>query len=137
MNKAAQLVSDSLIGEDFVTIRIGKKAYTVYPPAIKVICRATSAFSKIGMDGEYNKLSVLAELPDNIPHIIQGISAIIVGNVMCWRWKAHWIGKRLEKLSLPELKDLVDNILPLLGGDAFFVCAASLKSLSGIAAKAK
>lgn len=137
MNEAAKLVSDSLIGEGFATVRVGNKVYTVYPPAIKVLCRATSAFARIGMDGEYNQLTVLSEFPENIPHMIKGISALIVGDTKCWRWKAHKVGKRLSSLNLQELKTVIDNVLTLLGGDAFFACAASLKSMSKIAAKPK
>ncbi|HCK23731.1 MAG TPA: hypothetical protein DHW31_02945 [Bacteroides graminisolvens] len=137
MNEAAKLVSDSVLGEDFITIKIGKKAYTVYPPAIKTLCRAVSEFSKIGMDGEYNQLTVLAELPENVPHIIKGISTLIVGDVKCWRWKSHRVGKTLKSLNLHELKKVIEDVLPLLGGDAFFACAASLKSMSKIAAHPK
>lgn len=137
MNEAAKLVSDSVLGEDFATIKIGMKAYTVYPPTIKILCRAVSEFSKIGMDGEYNKTTVLAELPENAPYIIKGLSALVVGDVKCWRWKAHRIGKSLESLNLQELKSIIEEVLPLLGGDAFFACAASLKSMSKIAAKPK
>lgn len=137
MNEAAKLVSDSVLGEDFITIKIGQKAYTVYPPAIKILCRAISEFSKIGMDGEYNKLTVLAELPENVPHIIKGISALIVGDVKCWRWKSYRVGKALKSLSFQELKNIIEDVLPLLGGDSFFACAASLKSMSKIAAQPK
>ena len=137
MNEAAKLVSDSILDESFATIKVGKKAYTIYPPTIKVLCRVVSEFSKIGMDGEYNKLTVLAELPVNMPHIVKGLSFLIVGNVKCRRWKVHRAGKSLRSLSLQELKNVIEEILPLLGGDAFFACAASLKSMSKIAAKPK
>lgn len=137
MNKASELISDSLLGDSYTTISIGGRAYTVYPPTIKVLCRALSAFSKIGMDEEYNKLSVLAELPENVPHIIKGLSCLIVGDAKCWRWKAHYVGKVIKSGTLSELKACVDAITPLLGGEDFFVCAASLKSLSRIAAKEK
>ncbi|MFV0587483.1 hypothetical protein [Bacteroides reticulotermitis] len=137
MNKASKLVSDSLIGEDYVSVSIKDKVYEIHPPAIKVMCRAISEFSKMGMDGEYNPLTIIAECPGNTAHIIKGISALIVGDVNNWRWKAHKVGKRLKKLSFKELNELLNMILPLLGGDAFFEIAASLKSMSVIAAKPK
>ena len=136
MNEAAKLVSDSLLNE-FVTIKVGDKVFTIYPPSIKVLCRAISEFSKIGMDGEYNKITVLSELPGNSPHIVKGLSALIVGDVRNWRWKAHSVGKQLMKLNLSELNKVKEEVISLLGGDDFFACAASLKSMSAIAAKQK
>ncbi len=137
MNEAAKLVSDSLLGDDFTTIKIGGKVYTVYSPSIKVLCRSVAEFSKIDMNGEYNKLTVLSELPENVPHIIKGLSSLIVGDVKCWRWKARRVGKNIKSSSLKELKSIIEEVLPLLGGDAFFACAASLTSMSKIAAKPK
>ena len=136
MNEAAKLVTDSLLNE-FVTIKVGNSAFTVYPPSIKVLCRAISEFSKIGMDGEYNKLTVLSELPLNSTHIIKGLSALIVGDVRNWRWKAHRVGKQLMKLNLSELNKVKEDVISLAGGDDFFACAASLKSMSVMAAKQK
>lgn len=136
MNEAAKLVSDSLTGE-FVTIKVNDNIYTVYPPSVKILCRAISEFSKIGMDGEYNKVTVLAEVPQNSPHIIKGLSCMIVGDVKNWRWKAHKVGKRLVTLNMSELNKLKNEVLSLAGGDDFFSIAASLKSMSKIAAKPK
>ena len=136
MNEASKLVTDSLLNE-FVTIKVGDNAFTVYPPSIKVLCRAISEFSKIGMDGEYNKLTVLSELPLNSTHIIKGLSALIVGDVRNWRWKAHRVGKQLMKLNLSELNKVKEEVISLAGGDDFFACAASLKSMSVMAAKRK
>lgn len=137
MNEAAKLVSDSILDESFSTIILGKEIYIIYPPSIKVLCRAISRFSKIGMDGEYNKLTVLAELPENKPYIIKGLSILIVGDVNNWRWKAYKIENKLSKLSLSNLNKLRKDVISLAGGDDFFECAASLKSMSKVAAKPK
>ncbi|MEG1007848.1 MAG: hypothetical protein RSO15_16460 [Bacteroides sp.] len=137
MNKAAELISDSILENSFITVMIGKQVYTVYPPTIKVICRAISSFSKIGIDGEYTRLSVIGEIPGNASHIIKGLAALIVGDVRFWRWKASKIEKVLESATLQELKMATDNIIPLIGGDDFFECAACLKNVTGMAAKAK
>lgn len=137
MNKGAELVSDSLLRQDFITIKTGRRAYTVYPPSIKVLSRALSQFAKIGMGGEYSKLSVLAELKENIPFIISGLSFLIVGDVRFYKWRARRATKGLNELNLKELKDLIDEVTLLLGGEHFFACAASLKSTSEIAAKPK
>lgn len=137
MNKAAALVSESLIGNSFTTFFLGGRAFTVYPPTIKVICRAISCFSKIGLNGEYTRTTVIAELPENAPHIVKGLAALIVGDVNCWKWRAKKVEKILESATLEELKLATESIIPLIGGADFFDIAVSLKSVSAMAAKAK
>lgn len=137
MNRAAELVADSLLGESMATIIIGKQIYTVNPPVIKVICRAVSAFSKIGLDGIYTELSVAGEIPENYPHVIKGLSSLIVGDVKCWRWKAYRLEKVLRSATTKELKGAWESILPLLGGKDFFDCALSMKSAVQMVAKEK
>lgn len=137
MDKAAELVSDSILGNSFITVVISGKPYTVYPPTIKVICRAVSSFSKMGVDGEYTKLSVIGEIPENTPHIVKGLASLIVGDVKCWRWKSRRVEKVFMSSTLQELKEVTESIIPLIGGDDFFAVAACLKSVTGMAAKAK
>lgn len=137
MDKASELVSDSVLGNSFVTVVLAGNPYTVYPPTIKVICRAISSFSKIGVDGEYTKLNIIGEIPGNTPYIIEGLAVLIVGDTKFWRWKARRIEKVLESTTLQELKEATENIIPLIGGDDFFAVAACLKSVTGMAAKAK
>ena len=137
MNKGAELVSDSLLGQDFITIKTDRRVYTIYPPSIKVLSRALSQFAKIGMAGEYSKLSVLAELKENIPFIISGLSFLIVGDVRFYKWRARRVAKGLNELNLKELKDLIDEVFFQQKTAYEIYCAASLKSTSEIAAKPK
>lgn len=128
MNQAAELVSDSLLGNSMATIIIGGKVYTVNPPAIKVICRACSAFVKIRLEGDYTKLSVIGEIPYNAPHIIRGLSALIIGDVRNWRWKAYKVSRVLRSATNKELYDAWETIYPLIGGEDFFAYAFSMKN---------
>ena len=137
MNKAAKLVSNSLLDQQFVTKHIAGKTYTIYPPTIRVLCRAISQFSLIGMDGTYNRLDVLAEMPQNVPYILRGLAYLIVGEKPFGRYRSFVVAHRLSKATLEELRECVDAILPLLGGDDFFACAASLKSIAKVAAQEK
>lgn len=137
MNQAAELIADSLLDESIATVIIGKNVYTVNPPTIKVICRACSSFARIGLDGEYTKLSVISEIPLNAPHVIKGISALIVGDVDNWRWKVHKIGKVLQTATNKEIKEAWENVLPMIGGDDFFAYALSMKSAAKMIARPK
>ena len=134
MNEAAGLVVDSIQNENFKIISIRGKIYSVYPPTIKIICRAISSFRKIGLDGEYSRLSVIAEIPDNVPYIIKGLSLLIVGNAWNWRWKSRGVEKVLESATLRELREATEIAISLIGPDDFFGCAACLKSMTGTAA---
>lgn len=137
MNQAAELVSGSLLGESMATIIIGRKVYTVNPPAIKVICRACSAFAKIRLEGDYTKLSVIGEIPCNAPHIIKGLSALIVGDVKHWRWKAYKVSRYLQSATNKELNEAWETIYPLIGGEDFFAYAFSMKNAVKMIAKEK
>ena len=137
MNQAAELVSGSLLGESMATIIIGRKVYTVNPPAIKVICRACSAFAKIRLEGDYTKLSVIGEIPCNAPHIIKGLSVLIVGDVKHWRWKAYKVGRYLQSATNKELNEAWETIYPLIGGEDFFAYAFSMKNAVKMIAKEK
>lgn len=137
MNEGANLVSESLLGNSFVTVSIGQNVYSVYPPTIKVLCRVVSAFSKIGMEGEYTKTSVLSEIPNNAECIIEGLAALIVGDCKHCKWKTYKVRKILRSATCSELKEAIELALPLLGGDDFFEVAALAKQIAGIAAKPK
>ena len=137
MNQAAELVADSLLGENMATIIIGRKAYTVSPPTIKVICRACSSFAKIGLDGDYTKLSVIGEIPCNSPCIIKGLSVLIVGDVRNWRWKVYKVSRVLQSATNREIKEAWESIYPLIGGEDFFDYAFSMKNAVKMIAKGK
>ena len=42
MNKGAKVISQSIIGNDFRTIIVNKKGYTIYPPTIHNLSNAIS-----------------------------------------------------------------------------------------------
>ncbi|NDV84888.1 hypothetical protein [Bacteroides sp. 51] len=137
MSKASELIADSIIGQSFVTVLIAGKAYTMYPPVIKVICRAISAFSKVDLKEEYTRLSILGEIPTSAPHITSGIASLLAGNTWNWRWKKFWIKKKLQSATIKELNDAFIRIIPLIGGDDFFAIATCAKNVTTMVAKAK
>ena len=46
--KAGKIVNESILGEDFKTVLINGKAYTIYPPTIHRIAGAAKCLSDIG-----------------------------------------------------------------------------------------
>ena len=133
MNEAAKLISDSILGVAFKTITVRGKAYTLTPPTIKTIAKAIRHFSKVGIDGEYSRVSVLSEVPGNYKYIVNGLCMLLSkGNFI----KYHYLRITLNPTNT-ELRDAVKTAIDMMGGEAFFECAASVKQVSVIAAKQK
>ena len=127
MNQAAKIVSDALLGIDFKNVEIGGMIYTIKPPTIKVICRAISHFSKIGMDGN-NIMEAIKELPEATGDMLKGISCFICGN--------EDLVKALENGTFEEVKDALEVCFSLMDISAF-QCVSSMKNVSMLAARPK
>lgn len=137
MNEAANLIAESILGKYFATFRIGGKVYTVYPPSIKLICRAISHFSKIEMREDHTTFSVVSEIPQNVPHLLKGLSVLIAGDVWNWRWKSRKVCKQLESGTNKELKEALQAAINTIGGADFFVSASWGMSVATMGAKQK
>ncbi|MCS2971892.1 hypothetical protein NXW91_15750 [Bacteroides fragilis] len=127
MNQAAKIVSDALLGIDFKNVEIGGKIYTIEPPTIKVICRAISHFSKIGMDGD-NIMEAIKELPRATEDMLKGISCFICGN--------EDLAKDLENGTFEEIKNALEVCFSMMDISAF-QCVSSMKNVSMLAARPK
>lgn len=136
MNEAAELVSDSILGEGY-SIDLSGKIYTIYPPCIKVVLRTIREFSKISMDGEYTPLNVLSEAEGNAPHIIKGLSLAIAGDCLLYKIKAFFIKRRLLKMRFSDLKELNAQCISMMGGEDFFQSAILAKNAAKMVAKQK
>ncbi|MBU9018684.1 hypothetical protein KTG24_12810 [Bacteroides fragilis] len=127
MNQAAKIVSDALLGIDFKNVEIGGMIYTIEPPTIKVICRAISHFSKIGMDGD-NIMEAIKELPRATEDMLKGISCFICGN--------EDLAKDLENGTFEEIKNALEVCFSMMDISAF-QCVSSMKNVSMLAARPK
>lgn len=127
MNQAANIVSDALLGMDFKNVEIGGKIYTIKPLTIKVICRAISHFSKIGMDGD-NIMEAIKELPRATEDMLKGISCFICGN--------EDLAKDLENGTFEEIKNALEVCFSMMDISAF-QCVSSMKNVSMLAARPK
>ena len=127
MNQAAKIVSDALLGIDFKNVEIGGMIYTIKPPTIKVICRAISHFSKIGMDGN-NIMEAIKELPEATGDMLKGISCFNCGN--------EDLVKALENGTFEEVKDALEVCFSMMDISAF-QCVSSMKNVSMLAARPK
>lgn len=62
MNKAAKIVSESIIGKDFESIIVNEKVYRISPPTIHKIAGASAYLSVL--DGNKDIVSVISSLKD-------------------------------------------------------------------------
>ena len=91
MNKAAEKVSEAINGTRFATVVVKGRAMTVYPPTIKVLCRAITWFSMVSVPNEATWVDALFMVPNNIRYISHGISCVIVGDVEEWERESRCV----------------------------------------------
>ena len=137
MNKAANIVSESILGDFCKVVSFGSTSYPIYQPSIKVIARVIREWSKVGIDSQYTEVSVLSEVPQNAPFIAKGISYLIVGDVPFYELRAKRVYSKILKGSFVELKEAIEKGLNLMGGEDFFISASLVKNASKIVAKSK
>lgn len=122
MNQAAKKVSDSLLSSDYKTIIIANKAYTVYPPTIKTICKIISHFSCVK-----DVYEGLEDIELSRKELVNGISCFICSD--------ESLSEELSNGTWNELKNVMDELIPLLTPDDFFVCAALARNVAAMAAQ--
>lgn len=137
MNEAAKLVSESVLGEDFITETIAGEPVTIYTPNIKAICRGLRYFSQIEIGEEYNDVNILGEILNNQEVIIKGLSELIAGDCCFRKYRALCARRLLRKATNNQIRSLWERVLPLLGGEDFFAYALSMKSATQMIAKPK
>lgn len=124
-----------MLGEHTKTVSIGGRAYVIQMPSTKVMIRTLREWAKIGVDGSYSSVSILAEVPENAPHLTKGLAYMIVGDVPFYWLKVKWIYSRLMKGNNLELKQGVKESISLMNGEDFFEAVTLAKSVSQMLAK--
>lgn len=127
MNRAAKIVSDSLLGLDLKNVVIGDVVYTIKPPTIKIICRAIRHFSTVDMKGE-NIVEAVKEIPELTEGLLNGLSCFICGN--------EKLAEVLENGTFEEVKDALEVCFSMMDISAF-QCVSSMRNVSMLAARPK
>lgn len=135
-NEAAKLVSEALLGEDYKTIFLNGKAYTIHAPVTKVICQIVKEWSCIDFNSskEQTLMSVIAQIPKNRKPIIRGICRAIIGNDRFAIFKSWKLERELDGTT-SELNEAVTATIELMGAEDFFHCALSCESVTKTVAK--
>lgn len=135
-NEAAKLVSESLLGEDYKTVFLGGKAYTIHAPVTKVICQIVKEWSCIDFNSSKDQtlMSVISQIPKNRKPIIKGLCRAITGNTLFSIFKLWKLEREIDGTTI-ELNEAVTATIELMGAEAFFHCALSCESVTKTVAK--
>lgn len=139
-NEAAKLISDAVLGYDFKTILIGEKGYSIYPPTIKIICRAVAEWSQLNFDfTDMRKISTIGQIPECCKPMLRGLSYFVVGDVRHHRWKAYRLYRKwmygTPGITPDEMNEAVQTAFELIQAQAFFDCATTCASVAKMVAK--
>lgn len=126
MNKAAKLVAESILGNDYKTVVMGGRAYQVKAPTIATICKAITYLScvtdvKEGLD--------VKNLKQDFENMLRGVSVFIYGDPDKW--------EELADCTTKELAEAMKTIISLVSSQDFFVCAALAANAAQMAARQK
>lgn len=132
MDKAAKVVSDAILGIDVKYISLHGKVFSVKPPSLKTVLMAIHHLSEVDVADNQNVLSVLFNQEKSVKALARAIAIILRGGdgIGTW-WLARWI---MRNTSFKEVKEVFEQVIPLLGGADFFAIASLSKNCRKIAA---
>lgn len=126
MNKGAKLVSEALLGSDFVTVVVAGKAYTVHPPTIKRIAGAAGHLSCMGNESTFadvvKSLSNLNESAKALSWFIQGDESL---------------SEELSNGTLDEMTQALESCFSFVSVDDFTKLSVLAKNVAELTAKPK
>lgn len=124
MNQGAKIISESIIGNDFRTVFVAGKAYTVYPPTIHKLSGAISCLS--GVQEADNLKDVLLSLGESEAYS-KALSWLITGD--------ESLNEELSQGTLDEVVDALDETLSMIDSKVFLKAVSLAKNVSLLAAK--
>ncbi len=124
MNKAAKLVSSSILNLDVKVVFIGGKRYMIPPPTIHRIAGAAYYLSELG-SGETLKDLLLTI--NNSNNLAKALSWFIAGNTS--------LSRTLSKGTFEEIVNALDVAYSMISAQSFMKLSALAKSVASLTAK--
>lgn len=125
---AAKIISDAIVGNDFKTVIVNNKPYTIYPPIIHKIAGAASCFSSVDI-GECNSFKdVFMLCKDNM----------MLAKALSWLIKDD--DSLTEELSKGTNGEVVDALLiafSLVSTEDFLRAVSLMRNVLRLTAKQK
>ena len=126
MNKGAKVISQSIIGNDFRTIIVNKKGYTIYPPTIHSLSNAISYLCDV-REGETLR-EILLSLAD-LKYYAHALSWFINGDDSLF--------EELSKGTYEECVNGVEEAISMIDVSVFQKAVGLAKIVSLLAATPK
>ena len=126
MNKGAKVISQSIIGNDFRTIIVNKKGYTIYPPTIHSLSNAISYLCDV-REGETLR-EILLSLAD-LKYYAHALSWFINGDDSLF--------EELSKGTYEECVNGVEEAISMIDVSVFQKAVGLAKNVSLLAATPK
>ena len=126
MKKAAKLVSQALIGADFVNVLIDGKMYTIFPPTIEKLVGATSYLTDFSEEDSFG--NIIRSIKD-LDKLAKALSWLITGD--------ESIFMVLRKGTLDQVVDGIVEGFSLINIENFMKLSTLAKNVSLLIATQK
>ena len=127
MNIASKITSAALIGEDYINIIVANHSYTLYPPTIERIARASFFLSDLPENCA--GLADMVESMKNIESSCCALSCFITGDSR--------LAEELKKGTLDEIVEGLSVALTLISPENFIKLSALTKNVARLVARAR
>ena len=125
MSKASKLVSNAIIGAEYIIVYVNGKAYPVYPPTIKILAGAISCISDLEFSDSATLKDMLLSAKDCKAYA-KALSWFIKGN--------QQLASELCKGTFEEVIDALSSAFDLVGVNPFLNAASLTRSANLLAA---
>ena len=125
--KAGEVVNKAITGDEFKTVIVNGKAYTIYPPTIHRISGAAKCLTK--MDNNVETVRDVLMSLKNIESAAKALSWFIQDD--------EGLSAELVKGTFDEIVDALDAAYSLVSAENFFKLSALAKNLVSLTAKQK
>lgn len=128
MSKASKLVSESIVGGDYILVYVNGKAYPVGPPTIKKLAGAISRISELDFTEGGTIKDMLLSAKDCKAYA-QALSWLVKGDMS--------LSEELCDGTFEEVVNALSSALDLVGIDPFLKAVSLTRSASLLAASPK
>ena len=125
MSKASKLVSDAIIGADYILVYVNNKAYPIKPPTIKKMAGAISCISNLDL-GDKGTLKEMFLSAKDCKAYAQALSWLVKGDLS--------LSEELQEGTFEEVVDALSSAFDLVGINPFLKAASLTRNASLLAA---
>ena len=125
MSKASKLISEAIVGSDYILVYVNGKAYPVSPPTIKKLAGAISCICEIDFTEGGTIKEMLLSAKDCKAYA-QALSWLMNGDLS--------LSEELCNGTFGEVVDALSSVLDLVGIGPFLKAASLTKNASLLAA---